>query len=62
MLTPTPRQPSRPVYTPPAAVLANNLADAAEVVLQAQRELAAGNPRRAALLRKIAAQMLESDE
>ena len=62
MPTPTTWRPSCPVYPPPAAALANILADAAEVVLQAQRELAAGNLRRAALLRKIAAQMLEADE
>ena len=43
-----------------AAALAHILSDVAEIVLQAQRELAAGNLARAALLKKIAAQMLEA--
>lgn len=42
-----------------AAELANTLNDAADVILAAQRELAAGNVGRAQWLRTVARQMLE---
>ena len=45
-----------------AAELAHCLADAADVILAAQRELAAGNVGRASWLRMVACQMLERKE
>jgi hypothetical protein len=45
-----------------AVTLANLLADVAELVLQAQRELARGHTDTANTLRLVAAQMLEAKQ